>query len=333
MSAKTICSWLFKVVVAGGIAIVILSFVGFFYNYTGVHITNESGATDYTWESKQYITSMKEGYAWFQMDENGFNNVIVKDEVDILLMGSSHMEAMQMAPEENTGYLLNSLLEDIYTYNIGISGHTIYRIVDNIDSALEQYKPAGYVIIETSTIELDMDVMQAVIENKAQPISSQDEGVIYYLQKIPAFKPIYNQVTVWIEKDIVKSTIEEPSSSSSEEDYKSILKKFLSKVSQSADEANVIPIIFYAPAEKVGENGMPEYAGDENYLRIYQSTCEELGIVFIDMTDSFKELYAAENTLAHGFVNSGVGVGHLNKYGHQAIAKTLADTIREMEEK
>lgn len=50
---------------------------------------------------------MLEGMAWFRMDDNGFNNVDAEDgDLDILLMGSSHMEAVQVDPTENTAYLL-----------------------------------------------------------------------------------------------------------------------------------------------------------------------------------------------------------------------------------
>ena len=49
------------------------------------------------------------------------------------------------------------------------------------------------------------------------------------------------------------------------------------------------------------------------------------------MTDSFRDLYATEHHLAHGFINTAVGSGHLNKYGHRVIAEKLAEVIQGLE--
>ena len=51
--------------------------------------------------------------------------------------------------------------------------------------------------------------------------------------------------------------------------------------------------------------------------------------VFIDMTDTFAAAYQADYTLAHGFANTGVGIGHLNRDGHRMIAEALAAEIGE----
>lgn len=129
-----------KVMSAGIVSLGILSLFSIAYNYTGVHIDNTDGATDYKWEANQLLTTMGEGYAWFRVDENGFNNCGDKhspnSDVDILLMGSSHMEAVNVSPKSNTGYILNELIDDKRTYNIGISGHSIYRCVSNLQDAV-----------------------------------------------------------------------------------------------------------------------------------------------------------------------------------------------------
>lgn len=154
-----------KVGISGILAIVLLSLFTLFYNNSGVHIRNPSGATDYTWEPNQEKANMTEGFAWFRMDENGFNNTVknTKEGIDILLMGSSQMEALVVNPEENTGYLLNCLLPNLYTYNIGISGHVIYNCVNNMEHAVSVYQPEKYVILETNSVELSIENMKKVI--------------------------------------------------------------------------------------------------------------------------------------------------------------------------
>ncbi len=47
------------------------------------------------------------------------------------------------------------------------------------------------------------------------------------------------------------------------------------------------------------------------------------------MTASFIKLYEQNHILAHGFINTAVGEGHLNKYGHKAIAEAVAAVIKE----
>lgn len=98
-----------KTVAAILCAIVILSIFIIPYNYTGVHIANETGETDYKREPNQLMTEMGKGYTWLFADGNGFNNAYAEEDgiPNVLLMGSSHTEALQVAGNENFGYILN----------------------------------------------------------------------------------------------------------------------------------------------------------------------------------------------------------------------------------
>lgn len=66
--------WCLKVITAAIISVIILSAVNIIYNYTGIHVENTTGATDYVWESGQLKTTMREGFAWLKLDSNGYNN-------------------------------------------------------------------------------------------------------------------------------------------------------------------------------------------------------------------------------------------------------------------
>ena len=50
--------------------------------------------------------------------------------------------------------------------------------------------------------------------------------------------------------------------------------------------------------------------------------------IFIDTDNDFIELYKTKHILPYGFINTKVGSGHLNKYGHEVIAKRLAKEIK-----
>ena len=186
----------FKIVLSAIIAIVLISFFVLLYSYAGIHLTNTTNSTDYKWRSHELKTTMTEGFSWLCMDKNGFNNESVPTKIDCLLLGSSHMEAVQMNHDENVSGRLNQLIP-LSTYNIGISGHTIYRCIDNYKSAIEEFKPGKYSIIETSTVNLSLSEMKSVIDGSAKRIPSYDHGLMHYLQLIPAFRPIYNQIENW----------------------------------------------------------------------------------------------------------------------------------------
>lgn len=328
---KRIVAFILKVLVAGVSALAILSVISFFYIYTGIHVTNTNGATDYVWQKNQLMVNMKEGFSFVEMDENGFNNAEVFDDIDILLMGSSHMESYQVLQNENCASLLNEYLSDLNTYNIGISGHTIYRIVDNVEFALNEFSPSKYLLIETNTVQLDVDKMNEVLNGDAKAIESHDSGILFYLQKIPAFKPLYNQFDNWLNIKSVNSDDNFADDTVIPEGYVETLSLFLSEIKKCSEMYGVTPLIFYAPNEFLDSDGRLHFSTDSEYYEIYKNVCESYGIVFVDMSDSFKSLYENKNVLAHGFSNTAVGTGHLNKYGHEAVAKTLAAEISKKE--
>ena len=331
--------FIIKAAIAGGLAIVILSVINIPYFYTGIHIDNETGATDYIWESGQIRTNMTEGYAWLTMDRYGFNNTdenaekSIQEGVDILIMGSSHMEAMEVAEDENLGYLLNERLSDKNTYNIGISGHNIYRIMDNVSDAVKTYEPKDYVIIETSAIELDEEKMMAVVDGTAKKIPSYDSGIVYQLQKIPAIKWLYKSLEEWMSQSkgalgnlmtvfAAESEIKEIPAS-----YAETLDAFLNMSVQACEETGCTPVIFYHQQADIQADGTINCNTDEQYLELFAKTCEKQGIIFIDMTESLIRGFEEEHILPHGFMNTYVGSGHINAYGHRMVADKLLEVI------
>lgn len=340
---KKLLLWLGKCLVAGICTIIILSVFCFVFLYEGTHVTEETGATDYTWESNQWKATMSEGFAWLKMDENGYNNAFIDDdEIDILLMGSSHMEALQVDADENTGYLLNKMIPRYTTYNIGISGHTIYRCIDNMNDAVKNYAPNKYVVLVIDTVDLNELEMKNIITETAKPIPSYDSGMMYYIQKIPAAKAVYKQLDEWVSLEslqkpsVEKGDSKEPSQDRKEDntltsDYINLLNAFLSKAITPVKEIGGNLIIVFQPQQALTGEGAVEYYYSEDNLKFFKQACKEKGIVFCDMTEAFNELFEKEHQLAHGFVNSELGEGHLNKYGHKILAEYIAAKIEELE--
>lgn len=328
-------------IISGTLALLILSVFVAFYSYTGIHIENSNGSTDYVWESNQLKTNMTEGFAWFVMDDNGYNNTrdnttrVMEEGCDILLMGSSHMEAVQVSPEKNVGALLNQKLEGLNTYNIGISGHTIYRVMDNIKDAARWYQPEKYIIIETNNIQLDSDEMQSVIRDTATRIPSYDSGFIYLAQKIPAIKWIYKNTQDWANMQCTSSQTSTKSydveKTEIDENYLQSLGEFLNQAATVGEQYGCQVIIFYHGNCTIDANGTLQNSTDSTYLDAFAKTCKENEIVFLDMDGIFRSYFEEQYKLPYGFSNTQVGVGHLNTQGHQLIADKLTEEIKELE--
>lgn len=331
-TVKKVLKNIVKVILAGTVSLFLLSLFCLFYLNTGVHIRNETGATDYKWESCQRKASMTEGFAWLKMDEDGFNNAFpAQKKVDILLMGSSHMEAVNVSDTQNTGYLLNELLPEFYTYNIGTSGHTIYACANNLSAAMEYYRPQGYIVIETDCIDLDIESMEKVLNGGYQKIKSYDTGIIYSLQKyVPAIKNIYKQMDDWWNSDSsaprqdANERVLETDSVT--EEYRTALNRFLAFIRAGSD---CKIIIVYQPPTALNPDGSLQCSQDDNKLAVFSQLCEANDILFVDVSPRFEELYKEQHILAHGFSNTAVGAGHLNAYGHMAVAEAVAQAIKE----
>lgn len=331
MNSKKVFRCCLKALLAGIISLILLSGFCWGYSFDGIHIEPESGATDYVWEPNQLKVTMKEGFSRLHMDAAGYNNAFdYSDSPDILLMGSSHMEALQVSEDENTGALLNKILPQYKTYNIGMSGHTIYRCMDNMDNALEKYHPQKYLVMVVDTVDLSVDEMQEVVDQTAVPMPSHNSGIVYYIQKIPSIKVIYKQLTDWVKLE-EEETISLNEEFQFPEGYETVLGEFIHRAAGKADTCDVELLIVFKPSQSLQENDTLSYGYTREYLDIFQSVCEKENVNFLDATEAFANLYQEEHKLAHGFINSAVGVGHINADGHRVLAYAIADKIQELE--
>ena len=324
---REIIKCLFKVMISVLLSFILLSGFVRIYSFSGIHITNQTHATDYTWEPRQLKANMTEGFSWLSMDSNGFNNVEpIKSMIDVLVIGSSHMEAVNVPADKNTVSLLNATFADMYFYNIGMSGHKIYNVVNNIQDAIGFFKPMRYVIIETSIVNLDEDMMRQVLSGEFIRIKSYDSGLVYQLQKkAPLIKALYKAIEDWRTPEALNN---EPRVDT--DTYNETLNAFLKKA-KTACGNQVQLIICYQPATELDDQGSMICATDPDSLILFARACEDNDIVFIDMTDDFQEAFLDQSIIPHGFINTAVGAGHLNEAGHKMIAERLATTIRVLE--
>ena len=328
---KKVLLWLLKVMLSGIIACAVLTGFCMLYYNVPVHDSTLDGVTDYSWEPNKFYSAGTEGFAWGKTNNEGYSNAFdysAGQDVDVLIMGSSHMEARQVAMEESTAAVLGSLLPDETVYNIGVSGHTFLICADNMAAAVKKYSPSKYVVVETSNLLYTNEELISAINETVPDLPSNAHGLVGLLQKNHFLRLAYKQL-----KDMNGYTEEEGNSAdttttqgqNSEELYDQLFAKLAGDVSQSGAQL----VVVYHCRILVNEDGSAVASHDEEQRAYFADICSRNGVIFLDMSDAFINNYEQTTILPYGFTNSSVGSGHLNKHGHAMIANAICDLIKE----
>lgn len=317
-----------KLLLAGIISLFLLSIFAFVYKYTPGRIITPDSATDYKWKEYGYMNNMEEGFSWLRIDSNGYNNHrFIEDEpIDILIIGSSHTEGVQVSQDSNYSARLGKMINNENIYNIGISGHTFCTCISNLKSAVDQYHPRDYVIIETTSVDFSLDDLQKVIDNSYPEIYSVSGIVAKIGMYFPAIKLIGIQCQKWLKEG--EESFENKEMNRNDLTYTRALSQLLMTAKKTVP-ADCQLVIFYNAPTTIDSNGFFVIDENQDSIETFLQVCKENDIIFIDMTNAFVELYEREHVLAHGFINTAVGIGHLNEFCHQAIAEKLAEVIWE----
>jgi hypothetical protein len=322
-----------KFILAGITAFLVLNIFCFVYYNIPVHITTKTGVTDYIWEKHVYYSKMTEGFGYGKTNNEGFNNIqdYNAQPIDILVMGSSHMEGTNVPQNKTTAVLLNEFFNGLkYVYNIGISGHNFPRIVNNIETAVQYYKPNEYIVIETGSTQFNIQDLEASINGTLKRLPSYDNKIMFFLQKMPYLRLIYSQYKHFTGNG-EENTPEQNNIAFDKENYSIVLNAAMKKLHRVSIEQDIKIIIFYHPHFIFNDNGSIPENTDYEYLTIFKNICFNNDIVFINMADYFIEEYNNNHILPHGFSNTSIGAGHLNKNGHRLIANELFRQINIME--
>ena len=321
--------WLAKAIIAGVLAFSVACAVCLIYYNPGIHITNETGATDYRWLSNSFTGTMIEGIAWHKTDRNGFYNgsSAPDKKMNILVMGSSHMEGTNIPYEQSAPRILSELT-GLTVYNIGTSGHGLLTNVKNLENALSVMQPTDYVIIETVSTTFFEEDIEKCLSGEMEALPSYDSGLLFELQKFPYFKLMYSQLKRWRAGNTSSEDSGSAQAPAEENITLSSYRNLASHIHEICEKHGVKPIIFYHPSLSLNPDGSATVYKDNDTALKLQEVCENNNIIFIDMSDDFLKMYEEEKVLPNGFCNTAVGFGHLNKYGHRAIAERLSAVIK-----
>ena len=334
---------------AGLTALLILTVLCSFYSSRSTHIPNEMGNTDYIWKPGSRWVYMAEGIAWGHIDEAGYNNLRVVENPDVLILGSSHMEAFNVMQEDSTASQLQSLLGDSHrVYSKGISGHDFMKVCQYLRDNLEVYETAPeYVVIETSDLSLSNEQVDQILSHTVEFTPSHTEGFTAKLQQNPFLRHGFHCLTNgWLDlllapRNAQKNPVEvsrislKPTSSQSSQVLPDIdpepYQRLFSYMDSIQKEFGTQVIIFYHPTGYLQKDGSVLFDSPAEKA-VFEETCVSNHIVFLDMTEPFYEMYTVEHSLPHGFITGSVSHGHMNAHGHKAVARELFRVISELEE-
>ena len=325
---------------AGTVAFLLLCLFSAVYYNPSSHLPSPTGATDYIREPNRRYAYMSEGFSFGRVDSGGFNNPGRMAEncssPDILFMGSSHMEAMYVPPDCSAPYLLNEMLrpEGKTVYSIAISSNPLLRCLKNLNRALEYYHPQEYVVIETMYVTFTIKEMENLLTGRmSRNASYSKDDWRYWIQQPPYVKLIYSQYSNVLNNVDNETQNEDSYVQAARDDwrYKELIGEVMIMLKSISSEHNVEPVLLFHPRLAIQADGSVDTAFNRDDFALLKQACSEYGVIFLDLTDAFMNGYTEGNILPHGFANTEIGAGHINRNGHRIAAESLYDMIKQRE--
>lgn len=314
-----------NIVIAAIISFIILNGFSFLFYNIPPRVDDESGSVDYKWPAKSFYSRGTEGIAWGKVNNDGFNNLIDYDEsldIDILLMGSSHLEGFTVAQKFNVANILNENT-NFLTYNISISEHTLLNCIFDLESAISKYKPKKYVIIETMNVSFYEDEIAKFTGGNGK-LDSFSSPLLDFLQNFKYLKLLFTQYN---NTKGHKTGLKNEGSINNEK----LLNELFKEAKEVCDKNDVDLVFLYHPTLSFDNEGNVNAVYNREDMNIFKNACIENDIHFINMEDTFINAYKTNKVLPHGFNNTVPGSGHLNKYGHEMIAMEIKKFVEENE--
>ena len=322
---KETVKWIVKALLAGLAAFAVLCAACAFYFNVPVRVSNPDGTTEYRYEPNRRYFRGTEGFGTGRTNNEGFNNLRDYkhgDTINILLMGSSHMEGFCVPQADSAAAVLNRLFGgEKYVYNIGMAAHTFPYCAEHLDRALAVYAPTDAVVIELAKLGYGPAELDAAVDGTLPEIRAHEGGVVTAAQKIPYLRLFY---TKYFQGDgqAAGDAAQTPAG-----DFEASLSRLLQKLGETGRAHGVDVILAYTPTVLPDEDGHIAVQEQPDERALYQKLCAENGLVFLDLTG--RNLAAAEELggLPFGFANTSPGTGHINSLGLRLFAEGVYEQL------
>lgn len=325
---KETAKWILKALLAGLAAFALLCAVCAFYFNVPVRVSNPDGATEYKYESDRRYYRGIEGFGYGRTNNDGFNDLrdyTPGEKIDVLLMGSSHMEGFCVPQSDSAAAVLNRLFDgEKYAYSIGMAAHTFPYCAKHLDEALTHYAPTDAVVLELAALSYDPAALDAAADGTLKDMSSHEGALITALQKIPYLRLFYTKYFQGVGQ-AAEAGSTEPAASG---DFESSLSRLLQKLGETGRAHGVSVILAYTPTVLPDADGHIEAQEQPGERELYQRLCAENGVAFLDLTE--RNIAAAlDGQLPFGFANTTPGTGHINRLGLRIFAEGVYEHLTE----
>ena len=322
--------------IAFGIAAMVVSLLCFpYYRQTG-WIERTGNATSAIWEPNTVLVNMVEGAGIVRVDENGYLNPMgaVLSEELVLCMGASYTQAKEVMPSESYVGILNEMLaqdEKLRVYNVSRDALFFPEMVQGVSAALSEFPQTKVLVLETGNLDFSVEKLQNALEQR--PYVEKERGTIL-IENISARGKVKNAIKDYVpllgvmkrQFSLMRGEgVTEEEGEIAEDEYGDSLRNVFSLMQE---EFSGQIIILYHPMVTLNENGTMSI-DDSVMVDVFAKCCEEYGISFVDVGDDFLEDYENHYHVPYGYSNTTMGTGHINKWGHQVIARALYDAIEE----
>lgn len=330
--------YFFKLCISGVIALAILSLFCLVYYNPPISVPQKDGYTNSAFRPNSRWSSMVEGWGFGKTNDLGYieSDNSAPTSPDIIFMGSSHTEALQVSSSKNYVSLTETMLaedasqENNYScLNIGVAGHVFGTHISNLPYLTDSFDGMKYVVIETSTFHYTAAQFQNMLDGQYHS-DLAERGRLYSLaQSVPYLRLLFKQYSSLQKADSAET--EDPTAFDPDA-YKTAFAALAESIAETAKSRNFEIILLYHARPNMNGEGPTKYENTAEQLSIVKETCSESGIHFVDTSLLLADHYQKTQQHPYGFSNTTPGSGHLNEVGHQLIAQALYDYINQIEE-
>lgn len=258
------------------------------------------------------------------------------DGLSIAVLGDSYTEALQVSNSRKFVTLTEMLLRErgypVDLHNLGDSGNTLADLAHLAPAVNKTYAPS-IVVLQTNSFGL-RDSFNSRRENY---FSREDTGDVKLVHRASSSAESSYRNTILSSGLLTYFAYRWDSVTSRAERREA--DRWNSDLASDAEIVAVVNVLLAAyPDSKVVLLLMPDIPvitstevvwknlEDEKLLNVL-TQIDRLQVVYPD--SAFRELYEQSHVFPRGFENTALNTGHLNRFGHEAVAGALADALEE----